>query len=766
MDNMQYTGEVLKIIFGPTSDSFVILSVRLSSGEIFVAKGNVAAVREGGKISFIAKLVNDKKYGQQLSIVSVVPSTSMSMKDFLCSGMIKGVTEPLAIAMYNKFGEDIPTIMRDSPEKLLELPRMNEERLQTIIESWNDLYTARDAITFFSSAGVTESQLKKIKVVYKTFSDAYEAVKHNPWILTSRNGIVPFPVSDSMATALGFSMDCNERMQAAQVTALRRNEKNGHCYLTESGLMNDATALVGGMYAQNLHANLHDIDNYFVYVEDDAVYAAYTRMCEESVADFVTSRAHITDEVPQDLAEKLQEVVFRKDADTTFNIDAVQASAVAMACAWGISVITGGPGTGKTTVLQALLFALRNADYCGQEYDKKSIFLCAPTGKAAQRMRMSTGWDASTIHRMLGLYADDDVDEQIGAAFLDGARVVIVDEASMIDVKLMEKLVKSLPQECKLILVGDVNQLPSVGPGNVLKDITYSGRVPVASLSAVYRTSEGSRIFDNARAVLEGDYSKFSMHGDDFTFIDTSNDVKTESDYVVDTVAAVMSTGLTPFDFMVLSPMYKGDVGVNALNKRLQEMCNPDGQLVYSGRTHFLRVGDKVIQTVNNNDKNVFNGDVGRVISYGEFDERFPLPIDEESQRTLTEEETIELAGMISDDIVRAAKIRKNLKDANLVIVDFGENHIEAFTQDELSELALAYVTTVHKAQGSEAHTVIVVASTTQYIMLYRQLFYTAMTRARRHLYVVGTESAIIRATMNVGNTNRRTRLLQRIISG
>jgi exodeoxyribonuclease V alpha subunit len=404
-------------------------------------------------------------------------------------------------------------------------------------------------------------------------------------------------------------------------------------------------------------------------------------------------------------------------------------------------------------------------ELCGVEYSKDSIALCAPTGKASQRMKQSTGWDAYTIHRLLGLYVseeDNDADETtLGTGTIQDKRVVIVDEASMIDTVLMGELMASLPTGCKLIIVGDADQLPSIGPGCVFKDIITSSMLPVARLTNVYRQSEGSRIFDNARAVINGNYDNFALTGDDFTFINTAlGQFETEYEHVIEAVRHLFETGLDPFDFLVLAPMYKGDVGVNALNIGIQEVWNPGGDLVYSGRSLIYRVGDKVLQVVNNYDKNVYNGDVGRIISYNEFDKRFP-PLYDEKGRELTDVDDIMNHPNVASTDLAAATIRKAMIANPVILIDFGDNHIEPYLTSEMSEITLAYAMSVHKAQGSEARCVVQVASTTQSWMLYRQLFYTGMTRARKHLYIVGTEAALMRATRNIGNVNRRTNLKQ-----
>lgn len=774
--SQQFEVDVLKVIFGPTETSFVILATRdKATGEQIVAKGTVYSVSEGGTLSFIGKKVQDKKYGEQLEIISVAPSADMSIKAFLTSGMIPGITPHLGEIMYERWGEETPNVLTNEPAKILSLPRVDEKRQKEIIQGWERLYMSRDAIAFFVSAGVTEAMLKRIERKWKSLSTAYEAVKGNPYILTIAMAAVPFAVSDRIASYMGGQLNSTERMKAAILTVLRKNERNGHCFLWRDDLVNEALALVGSFYDELYEAIaiMHDEETINVFDSGGslAVYTSklfsYQYLVGQRIAEFCAERTP----VPNDLAERIGVLMFRRpsfqngmtpetDPEHFFKLDKIQAAAVAMACEWKTSVITGGPGTGKTTVLQSILFALRNPQYCGQEYEKDSILLCAPTGKAAQRMRLSTGWPASTIHRMLGLYGsdDDDMEPVQGAGDISHARVVIVDEASMIDTYLMGALCRALPAACKLIIVGDVDQLPSIGPGNVFKDIIQSQCLPVARLTSVYRQSEGSRIFDNAKAVITGNYDAFALDGEDFEFVNTALvQDETEAPAVLNTVRAALKSGLSPFDFLVLSPMYKGDVGVTALNTRIQEICNPDGFTVYSGRQLIYKEGDKVLQTVNNYDKNVFNGDVGRIITFEEFERRFPYPRDENGREIDADEVLSGQKYTVKEK--KAAAIQKARMQNPQTLIDFGEDNIVPYTQPEMQEITLAYAMTVHKAQGSEAHTVIQVASTTQHIMLYRQLFYTAMTRARRKLYIVGTEAAIMRACRNVGNTVRRTHL-------
>ena len=768
-----FSGTIDRIIFENASNFFKILLLEIEDTDCedfddfeIIVTGTIADVMEGENYTFWGELTQHPKYGEQLKInryERTKPSSSGLVKYF-SSEHFKGIGKKTAEKIVALYGDNTIDNILEDPSKLDSISGLSKVNKERFIAKLKLNYGTEQILAKLAEYGLTNRIAVEIFNAYK--DEALTIIQENPYQLVEDIQGVGFKIADQLAEQLGIEADSPQRFRAALVHSLLETSlEQGDTYVEARKLLENAIVLLEEARQIELDPATvaQELSN---LIAEDKVQNIDTKIFDNSLFHAEAGiKKHLTRILDTPLntdfsTEQLAEEITEIENNLGISYDDVQKSAIQQALQSKVFILTGGPGTGKTTVLQSILFALRNKEYCGQEYDKDSILLCAPTGKAAQRMRLSTGWPASTIHRMLGLYGsdDDDMAPVDGVGDISFARVVIVDEASMIDTYLMGALCKALPAGCKLIIVGDVDQLPSIGPGSVFKDIIQSQCLPVARLTSVYRQSEGSRIFDNAKAVITGNYDAFSLTGEDFEFVNTVYaQEESEAPAVLETVRAVLKSGLTPFDFLVLSPMYKGDVGVTALNTRIQEMCNPDGFVVYSGRSLIYKEGDKVLQTVNNYDKNVFNGDVGRIITFEEFEKRFPYPRRDDGREIDADEILSNKEYTVKQKL--AASIQKARIANPQTLIDFGEDNIIPYTQAELQEITLAYAMTVHKAQGSEAHTVIQIASTTQHIMLYRQLFYTAMTRARRKLYVVGTEAAIMRACRNVGNTVRRTHL-------
>lgn len=652
----------------------------------------------------------DSKHGIQFEVENyeeVITHDEHGIVAYLSCGQIYGIGPKLAEKIYAKFGNDTLDVLDKHPEKLLDISGITERKLKKICESYLANRAARDIVAFLLPYGITPN--RAVKFFQKYGARTMEVVKEHPYTLCEMSGI-GFITADKIAKSMGFADLSTDRVDAALLYTLTEAEGCGHlCMEKHKFIENCIKLLQTPALTEEMVANraARLVYNNELMCYNDMVYRAWTAVAEIILAKHIVKR--------------LSTVVQQKYADLETELDTVesnlglklaieQRNAVKTALTNGLSIITGGPGTGKTMIQRAILDIYRR-----QNPDKK-ICCCAPTGRAARRMTQATGFGASTIHRALGLMADEDgaYDEP---KELD-ADLLLVDEVSMLDVYLAGNLLGAVKKGAQVVFIGDADQLPSVGPGAVLSEMIASECVPVIRLDKVFRQSSGSRIATNAKLIRHGNLGL--EYGDDFCFID-SPDITESAELLIELfLRETEKHGVD--NVALLSPFrQKTETGVNALNTYLQSKINPPASTkneVECGKRLF-RVGDKVMQTKNHEDVN--NGDIGyvtEIYGYG-------------SNKTL--------------------------------YIDFGDGRIKEYEGSDLDRLDLGYASTVHKSQGSEYKSVIINLQSAHSVMLTRPLIYTAITRGKERVIIVGERKALCTAIKRTDTEKRGTCLAERI---
>ena len=687
-------------------------TLRDAAGHIldsFKAVGYCLPTSNKVKYRLEGKWSKSQKHGIQFDVEryeEVITPTCEGIIAYLASGQIRGIGKKTAERIYDTFGQQTLQILDQEPKKLLTVKGISEKKLQKIIDSYLANRGARDVIAFLAPHGITPNRAVKL---YREYGEeTMDIVRNHPYRLCELAGIA-FKTADKIAMSMGIDPLSPERVDQALLYTLTDAEAKGHLCLEKHVFLKECLKLMdtAGM-TQDMAAaravKLIQEDKLITY--GDSVFKAKTAWIEESLAyEIVRKMQGFVEPYPA-----LDENIAEEERILRFRLAPEQRVAVKMGLTSKLCVITGGPGTGKTSVQRALL------DLYRKRYPEAKIACCAPTGKAARRMEQSTGVPSSTVHRALGLIANED--GQYGDPETLDADLVLVDEVSMLDIYLAEKLFRSIPATARLILVGDSDQLPSVGPGAVLKEIIASNRVPVVRLDQVFRQKNGSRIAANAKLIRHGNLSL--EYGPDFEFYD-STDLTVSAD-IIETLY-LQETAKYGIDNVVLLSPYrqKTETGANALNQRLQSKVNPpaDGKMdAVHGQRRF-RTGDKVMQIKNCEDIN--NGDVGYVTS---------------------------ITGTQSDAVVR---------------IDFGDGRVVDYENSDLDMLDLGYACTVHKSQGSEFKSVIINLQCAHSVMLVRPLIYTAITRAKEKVMIVGERRALCTAIRRVDTEQRGTKLAQRI---
>lgn len=682
--------------------------------QVYEAKvvGYYLPVVEGIRVDITGVWQKDAKHGAQFAMENykeVIQATRQGLEAYLSSGLIKGIGPKTAVKIYDTFGENTLDVLDNSPEDLLKVKGISKTKLRRICDSYIASRGARDIVTLLTPYGVTPNRAVSI---YKHFGpEAADIVWEHPYRLCEMAGI-GFTTADNIATSMGLDLTSPERIAAGLLHTLKDAEsKGGHLCLAKDSFIRLGTELLDTPAITDVTT----ANEAYKLLLDGSL-----ELYGDHVFRSITARAERT------LANRIWELLsfgairYKGDIDSDINTEQMkmrlglapeQRQAVKTCLSSYISIITGGPGTGKTLIQRVLLNI-----YAKQNPDAK-IVCCAPTGRAARRMAQCTGYPASTIHKALGLMAGEDGDfnepEQLDAD------LVLVDEVSMLDIYLARYLFNAIPHGCQIVLIGDADQLPSVGPGAVLSELIASGMIPVVKLDKVYRQDAGSRIAINAKLIRHNNVGL--EYGEDFT-LHTSANLENSADMIerlyLDEVARLGIDNvalLTPF-------RQKTPTGVNALNGRLREKINPPARNkpeVTFGKRLF-RQGDKVMWTKNKDDIN--NGDIGYITS-----------------------------------------ITGNFGDIS-ICVDFGDGRIAEMEPSDLDHLELAYASTVHKSQGSEYESVIINLQAAHYIMLKRPLIYTAITRAKSRAMIVGERKAICIAVNTVDAEKRGTMLSQRIM--
>ncbi len=712
------SGSIEYITYYNAENGFSVLRLRPdedaysqeSDGTVAVT-GVLPELAVGEHLELQGEWVKDPKFGLQFKVEKLqqtMPTTVEGIRRYLSSGLLKGVGPTIAGRIVDHFGAQTIEIIDKQPERLREVADIGPKRQKQILSAWEEQRQVRDVMLFLSSHGVSTHLATKI---YKEYGNrAMEVVKKDPYRMARDIQGVGFLTADKIAKAFGLPPDHPARLEAGLLYTLAEFSGDGHVYAPRPQLLARASELLGTPAPPIQEAIERLAVRGDVVVEDEAIYPKDMHAAEVGLAELLDALASAKSSATADMA-------LTRDPDALSELtqlDTLQRQAVLTALRQPVSILTGGPGTGKTTTMKTLIGALALAG--------KRFALAAPTGRAAKRLAQTSDQPASTIHRLIGYTPGEgpryNEDEPLGVD------LIVIDEASMLDLQLTYTLLKAIQPGTHLLLVGDVDQLPSVGAGDVLRNLIASQRFPVTRLQTIYRQGEHSHIVSNAHAMNLGEMPQTSKDTEGDFFIDSTEDAGEANAKIVSLVTQRIPARfkLDPLqDIQVLSPMYRGPAGVAALNEALQTALNPPSALKPERRLHgqLLRVGDRLMQIRNNYDKTVFNGDIGRLLE---------LSVEEQ---TLT--------------------------------VDF-EGRRVSYEWSEADELTLAYAITVHKAQGSEFRCVVMPVLSQHYIMLQRNLLYTGVTRAQSLCVLVGSRKAIGMAVNNNKVSQRWTGLTQRLV--
>lgn len=717
-------GQIERITYSDVENGYGVLKVKVPGRkDVVTAVGNFLAVTPGEFLSMQGNWSVHARYGEQFKVdhyETVRPATAEGIQRYLGSGLIKGIGPIMAGRIVSRFGEHTFDIIDDEIERLKEVDGIGQYRIEQIRKAWDEQKDIRELMVFLRTHGVSTAYATRIFKHYGKFSLA--VLQENPYRLAMDVSGIGFLTADKIARNLGFPIDSAFRAEAGILYVLHEATKEGHVCVPHKWLLERAQKLLEIPSAKAEEALTVMVESDRLVREplskeasaslgdDNAVYLRGYYLAESQVAHRLSYLR--ASQQAQKRLDPEKAMAWLHDR-LPFKLAPLQEQAVKQALTDKVIVITGGPGTGKTTLIRAILTVYKQLS--------ARVCLAAPTGRAAKRLSEATRHPASTIHRLL------EFSPQFGGFQRNERRpltadLVVVDEASMLDILLMHYLLKAIPDHATFILVGDSDQLPSVGPGNVLQDIIGSRIVPVVRLTEIFRQAQQSRIIVNAHLVRQGRFPLIKQESDrlqDFYFIE--KEAPEEAFQILlklctDRIPARF--GFDPMeDIQVLSPMHRGIVGTQQLNLALQDALNPQGQSIErSGRT--FRTLDRVMQIRNNYDKEVFNGDLGRIVE-----------LDLENQ-----EMKVEI-------------------DGKLVPYDFSE----------LDELVLAYAISVHKAQGSEYQAVVLPLLTQHYVMLQRNLLYTAITRAKKLVVIVGSKKALAMAVRNNQMQRRFTLLRERL---
>jgi exodeoxyribonuclease V alpha subunit len=710
-------GVVERITFQSAQTGFCVLRVTVAGQrELVTVVGTVAQVFPGEYLDCQGRWVQNSTHGRQFQATTVTvvpPSTVEGIEKYLGSGMVKGIGPHFAGKLVQAFGEAVFDIIESQPQRLLELDGVGPKRQARVLQAWAEQKVIREIMVFLHSHGVGTASAVRIYKCYGT--EAMSRVRANPYQLALDIYGIGFKTADTLAQRLGIPRDSVSRAQAGVRHVLQLLSEHGHCAATSASLLQSAEHLLEIPAAIITQAMTLEVEQGNVVEEMvgeiPCVFLAPLQRAELGVA--ARLRRLMKGSLPWGHIA-VNKALPWVEQQTGLTLSGSQQAAVGQVIAAKISIITGGPGVGKTTVVNSILRILRAKGV--------RVLLCAPTGRAAKRLADSTGLEAKTIHRLLAV-APQTRDSPRGQHQGLEADLVVVDEVSMVDVVLMNQLLRAIPDRAALLLVGDVDQLPSVGPGNVLADLIASGGVPTVRLTEVFRQAATSAIIVNAHRINQGllPQRPAARHIlSDFYLIE----VEAPEDIAHKVLTIVGERiparfGLDPIaDIQVLTPTNRGSLGARALNMALQQRLNPGAtpQLTRFGWTY--APGDKVLQHINNYDKEVFNGDIGRI---GKID-----------------------------------------LDQGVVQVDFDGRRVE-YGFSELDELSLAYATTIHKSQGSEYPAVVIPLATQHFRLLERNLLYTGVTRGKRLVVLIAQPRAVGMAVRRGQATHRLTNLAERL---
>lgn len=724
---LEIKGQVERVTFYNEENHYTVAKIKMDGrNSLATIVGTLYDVAPGEVLKLKGAWGDHPRYGQQFKVVSyetLLPATVKGIERYLGSGMIKGIGPVMAKRLVSKFGERTLDVIDADMERLHEVQGIGEKRVEMIKAAWDEQKEVRNVMVFLQGNGVSPAYAAKIYRFYG--NDAVHVVSENPYRLAVDIFGIGFLTADRIAEKLGICKEAPLRIETGILYILGQLADEGHLFFPFDLLVNRCSEVLevpekmipGALESLSAQKKIiFDVSGRGDICDGRIVYLASLYVSEKGIADMIRRLVLFPKQMR---LLNVDEALRWVQGNLGIVFSPRQESAVRSSVEEKLLVITGGPGTGKTTIINGII---RIAGKMGQK-----ALLAAPTGRAAKRMTEATGFEARTIHRLLEYSPRHGLSE---AGFkrnelnpLD-ADLVVIDEVSMVDVPLMYHLLKAVPDRATLVLVGDVDQLPSVGPGSSLKDIIASGCVKVVHLNEIFRQSERSMIIVNAHRINNGDMPLFERTGaglEDFFFVNIE-DPSDALQCIVDLCRDIIPSrfGFHPLnDIQVLSPMHRGAAGVTSVNEQLQKVLNVStDEISRGGRT--LKVGDKVLQVRNNYDKDVYNGDIGRIAG-----------IDREDQ-----------------------EVRVDF-DGKMVLYDFSE----------LDEIILAYAISVHKSQGSEYPAVVIPVLTQHYLLLQRNLIYTAVTRGKSLVYLIGTKKALSIAIRNNKPRERYTMLAQRLRS-
>lgn len=726
-------GVIEEIIFRNEENGYTVAKLDTDQGSLTIV-GNVAFVSTDETVKLRGDMVYHNNYGEQFqfeSLEAVIPTSLKGIENYLASGLIPNIGPKTAKRIVKKFGADSLDIIQKEPDRLLEVKGIGKKTLETIVESYEDQREIRDIMIFLQEYDISVNYGMKI---YKKYGpDTIRVIQANPYKLTEDIYGIGFKRADEIARSMGIEGNNPNRIRAGLRFILRQSIGEGHCFLPREELIGSGLSILE-VGREEIEENMQDmamLDDLVIIQKPEGalVYAKDLYQAENAVARKLVDIASCQlKEAEIDLDRKIQEI----EEEEGMEFASKQKEAIREAIDRGLLIITGGPGTGKTTTINAIIKICQDL---GLE-----VVLGAPTGRAAKRMTETTGQEAKTIHRLL----EYSFLEEKAMAFGKGedspieADLVIIDESSMIDIGLMDSLLRAIRVGTRLILVGDIDQLPSVGPGNVLRDIIDSGAISLVRLDQIFRQSEESMIVVNAHRINKGVYPILNKKDKDFYLIK-----KKEPADIGRTIISLCSDRLPEFygvdgirDIQVLSPMKKGEVGVNELNIQLQKFLNPaskDKEEKQVG-TSLYRVGDKVMQMKNNYDMDWKLVRAGVRIDKGQ--------------------------GIFNGDMGIITRIDNSSK--KLLVVFDEEKEVE-YDFNQLDEISLAYATTVHKSQGSEFPIIIMPLSWGPPMLLMRNLLYTGITRAKQLVVLIGEERYLQLMIRNNKIANRYSSLDEKI---
>lgn len=713
-DIVKLHGTIERVTYHNPDNGFCVLQVKLpKQKDLTPVVGICAAPTAGEYIDCIGIWVQSGEYGRQFraeSIKTILPNTLAGIEKFLSSGFIKGIGPGYAKRMVDEFGSDVFDVIEQTPERLQQVPGLGKARRDNIIKSWADQKFIREIMVFLQSHGVSTGRAVRI---YKTYGqNAITTVKENPYRLAQDIRGIGFKTADELAGQLGIDKHALSRAQAGLGHILQEMAGRGDCAMSASQLVEKTNELLDipqPIIEQAVIEELQAKRIVFDHIDSEpCIFLKHYHRAEIAIAEQLKalSQHPLPFKEPLDMARALPWV----EEKNAIHLSASQKKALGVALSNKITILTGGPGVGKTTLVNSILTILRS--------QTTHILLAAPTGRAAKRLSESTGYEAKTLHRLLEFDPKNfqfkrNKDNPLAAAW------IVVDEVSMIDVLLMHHLLKAIPLAAGVLFVGDVDQLPSVGAGAVLSNLIDSGQIATVKLTEIFRQAASSQIVQNAHRINMGKTPTKPTASDDladFYYMPCDNaDALCQKLIAVVTERIPKRFGLHPIqDIQVLAPMNRGKLGVRNLNQLLQAALNPEPikQLMHFGQRY--GIGDKVIQTINNYDKEVFNGDIGFI------------------------------RGIQTEERILSIQF-----DIRTVDYEF----------DDLDEVSLAYATTIHKAQGSEYPAVVMPLSMQHYTLLERNLLYTGVTRAKKLMVLLGEPKAIYMAVNHTRAHQRLTNL-------